>query len=77
MDKMNETLWRMNIDASKRMKKLGFFSLAFCAVDLLLSVLVSRLSLLTVIAVLICFATAFFDFQQSVKFARVAKKYKQ
>lgn len=77
VDQSNETLWRLNMDASRKMKKLGFFCLAFCAVDILLSVLVSKLSLFTVIAVLICAATAIFDFQQSVKFARVAREYKQ
>ena len=77
MHQVYENCWRVNMDASKRMRRLGFVCLGFIAVDLAISVLMATISPFVILAVSVCFFTAIYDFRQSNKFAREAERYKK
>ena len=75
--KINRFNYKLNMDASKNMKRLGVMCLAFVCLDSLLCLLLEKINVFFVGAIVVCSLTAIYDFFKSSKFRKQAEEYKE
>ena len=64
-------------NASKSLKRLGIICLLVVIIDILVCIIISKVSVWMIISMLTCMGAAIFDFHKSAKLARQAQEYKK
>ena len=75
--KIDNFNYKLNMNASKNMKRLGVMCLAFVCLDCLLCLVLEKINVFFVGAIIVCSLTAIFNFHKSSKFRKQAEEYKE
>ena len=75
--KIDSFNYKLNMNASKNMKRLGITCLAFVCLDSLLCLILEKINVFFVGAIIVCSLTAIFDFHKSSQFYKKAQEYKK
>ena len=69
--------YNLNIKCRKRMKRTGFLCLMCFFINVLLCLIYEKITVFSVISMIICLFCALFDFRQSAKYEKRAQEYKE
>lgn len=74
--KIDNFNYKLNMDSSKHMRHLGIMCLLFVCLDVLLCLILERISVFIIGSIVVCSLTAIFDFHKSSKYRKQAEEYK-